>query len=119
MPGVSRPVQEYMSVNRLSLKLIACLVVLCSTSPRAIRAQMQPRVATLGEIIGLGGTPADIVLDELRGRLYLVNNHSNKVDIYGIAEKALVGSIAVGLTPLSGAISMDGAYLYVTNQVSS
>src|SRR6266576_3386682 len=87
--------------------------------PKPVRAQQQAPSATFGSIIGLGGAPSDIVLDELRSRLYLVNNHSNKVDIYGIAEKALIGSIPVGLVPLSGAISMDGAFLFVTNQQSS
>jgi len=71
-------------VNRVSLAFIVCSVIVC-------RAQQQAPVATFGSIIGLGGTPSDIILDELRGRLYLVNNHSNKVDIYGIAEKALIG----------------------------
>jgi len=107
-----RVLQEYRSVNRVSLTFILCSAVVC-------QAQQQAPTATFGSIIGLGGTPSDIVLDELRGRLYLVNNHSNKVDIYGIAEKALIGSIPVGLIPLSGAISMDGAYLFVTNQQSS
>src|SRR5258707_2976409 len=107
-----RVLQEYRSVKRVSLAFIVCSVIVC-------RAQQQAPVATFGSIIGLGGTPSDIVLDELRGRLYLVNNHSNKVDIYGIAEKALIGSIPVGLVPLSAAISMDGAFLFVTNQQSS
>ena len=93
--------------------------MLCVNGPETARAQQQATGATFGQVIGLGGTPSDIVLDELRGRLYLVNNHSNRVDIYGIPEKALVGSIAVGLTPLAGAMSMDGAFLYVTNQQSS
>ena len=105
-------------MNRSSLKLAISLAVLCIGYPKAIRAQ-QPTGATFGSIIGLGGTPSDIVLDELRGRLYLVNNSANRVDIWGIAENSLVGSISVGLTPLAGAISMDGAYLYVTNQGSS
>jgi YVTN family beta-propeller protein len=105
-------------VNRFSLKLVISLAVLCIGYPKAIRAQ-QPAGATFGSIIGLGGTPSDIVLDELRGRLYLVNNSANRVDIWGITENSLVGSISVGMTPLAGAISMDGAYLYVTNQGSS
>jgi len=106
-------------VNRVSLSLVAGYIVLTVGGHKPVLAQQQAPSATFGTIIGLGGTPSDIVLDELRGRLYLVNNHSNKVDIYGIAEQALIGSISVGLTPLSGAISMDGAFLYVTNQVSS
>ena len=105
-------------MNRLSLSVIFSLVILCIAGPKAARAQ-QPSGATFGSIIGLGGTPSDIVLDELRGRLYLVNNSANRVDIWGINENAIVGSISVGLTPLAGAISMDGAFLYVTNQASS
>jgi len=105
-------------VNRLSLSVIFSLVILCIADPKPARAQ-QPSGATFGSIIGLGGTPSDIVLDELRGRLYLVNNSANRVDIWGINENATVGSISVGLTPLAAAISMDGAFLYVTNQASS
>jgi len=78
-------------------------VVLCALCANTGKAQQQAG-ATFGQIIGLGGTPSDIVLDELRGRLYLINNFANRVDIYGIPEKRLIGSIAVGLTPLAGAI---------------
>jgi YVTN family beta-propeller protein len=99
-------------VSRSSIAVIVLLTASC------LHAQTQSG-ATFGQIIGLGGTPSDIVLDELRGRLYLVNNFSNRVDIYGIAEKQMVGSISVGITPLAGAMSMDSAYLYVTNQQSS
>ena len=89
-------------MNRVSHTLFACRRYRVARGPAGVLAQQQAPVATFGEIIGLGGTPSDIVLDELRGRLYLVNNHSNKVDIYGIAGEALIGSIPVGLVPLSG-----------------
>ena len=102
-------------MSRFSIRVLVAALVLCANTGKA---QTQPG-ATFGQIIGLGGTPSDIVLDELRGRLYLINNFANRVDIYGIPEKRLIGTIAVGLTPLAGAISMDGAYLYVTNQQSS
>src|SRR6266436_10319421 len=111
--------QEYRSVNRVSLSLVVGFIVLTVGGPAPVRAQQQAPSATFGTIIGLGGTPSDIVLDELRGRLYLVNNSANRVDIWGINENTLIGSISVGLTPLAGAISMDGAFLYVTNQASS
>ena len=105
-------------MNRLSLQAVISFVILCISVPIELGAQ-QSSGATFGSIIGLGGTPSDIVLDELRGRLYLVNNSANRVDIWGIAENARIGSISVGLTPLAAAISMDGAFLYVTNQGSS
>lgn len=71
--------------------------------------------ATFGEVVSLGGTPSDIILDEARGRLYLVNANTNRVDIYSYKDKALIGSILVGTSPMAGAMSPDGSYLYVTN----
>ncbi|HUQ94310.1 MAG TPA: hypothetical protein VM120_21700 [Bryobacteraceae bacterium] len=75
--------------------------------------------ATFGEVVSLGGTPSDIVLDEPRGRLYLVNNSANRIDIYDYNEKALAGSFSTGLQPLAAAMSMEGDYLYVTNNGTS
>ena len=74
--------------------------------------------ATFGDVIKLGGTPSDIVLDEPRGRLYLVNSNTGNVDIYDYANKVLAGSIRVGSTPVAAAISMDGSKLYVSNSVA-
>lgn len=71
--------------------------------------------ATFGEVISLGGTPSDIVLDEARQRLYLVNTNANRVDIYSYKDKALIGWIRVGASPLAAAMSPDNAWLYVTN----
>jgi YVTN family beta-propeller protein len=75
--------------------------------------------ATFGEIVRLGGTPSDIVLDEARARLYLINLNANRVDVYSYADDRLLFQIPVGTAPVAGAISMDGAYLYVTNSGSS
>ena len=36
--------------------------------------------ATFGSVVNLGGEARDIVLDELRGRLYLVNANANRID---------------------------------------
>ncbi|HXK06536.1 MAG TPA: hypothetical protein VMS37_29335 [Verrucomicrobiae bacterium] len=76
--------------------------------------------ATFGNVITLqGGTPSDIVLDELRHVLYLVNNKTNQVVIFDYTTNQVVGSIGTGKTPLAAAISMDGAWLYVTCNGSS
>ena len=75
--------------------------------------------ATFGEVISLGGTPSDVVLDELRGRLYLVNDKTDRVDVFDYAAKRVVTSIQVGRTPLAAAMSMDSAWLYVTNNGNS
>lgn len=82
-------------------------------------APAQTTAATFGDVVKLGGTPSDIVLDESRGRLYLVNSAANRVDVYSYADNALIGAIPVGQAPLAAAMSMDSAYLYVTNNSSS
>jgi YVTN family beta-propeller protein len=71
--------------------------------------------ATFGSVIALtGGTPSDIVLDESRHYLYLVNNNTNAVYVLDYATNQVVNTIGVGSTPLAAAISMDNAWLYVT-----
>lgn len=79
----------------------------------------QSTSATFGELLALGGTPSDIVVDESRQRLYLVNSPGNRVDVYDYAGKALLGSIGVAQAPLAAAMSMDSSFLYVTNHDSS
>src|SRR5262249_28241567 len=88
------------AVNRMSavqaLKLSILLSAACVSSVRA-----QSTGATFGDVIALGGPPSDIVLDELRGRLYLVNNNKNSVDVYDYNQKQVVANIKVGTTPLA------------------
>jgi YVTN family beta-propeller protein len=84
----------------------------------------QATSATFGDVIPLqGGTPSDIVLDEQRHLLYLVNNKTNQVDVldYTITTpgQQVISHIAVGKTPLAAAMSMDGNWLYVSNSGSS
>jgi YVTN family beta-propeller protein len=75
--------------------------------------------ATFGDVVRLGSTPSDIVLDESRARLYLVNSSANRIDVWDYSQQAMLGSIAVGTRPLAAAMSMDNATLYVTNHDSS
>ena len=91
------------------LSVAACL------APQQARAQ-QSAAATFGNVIQLqGGTPADVVLDEFRQRLYLVNNATNLVTIFDYSTDTVVGTISVGKSPVAGALSMDGNWLYVTS----
>jgi len=96
------------------LRLSASVCVLLAHSLHA-----QSSGATFGDVISLGGTPSDIVLDESRQRLYLVNSSGNRVDIYDYSAQAVVGQIGVGQNPLAAAMSMDGAFLYVSNHDDS
>ena len=74
------------------------LLLLCFlTIPRVCSSQTVG--ATFGDVVRLSGTPSDIVLDESRSRLYLVNANTGQVDIYNYANKNLAGSIRVGSTP--------------------
>lgn len=82
-------------------------------------ASAQTTGATFGTVIRLGGTPSDVVLDESRGRLYLVNANANRVDVYSYLQNQMLGSIGVGRQPLAAAMSMDNAWLYVTNNATS
>jgi YVTN family beta-propeller protein len=84
-----------------------------------VLCRAQTTGATFGDVIRLGGTPSDIVLDEFRSRLYLVNSNTGTVDIYDYAHKSLATSIRVGSTPVAAAMSMDGSRLYVSNNASS
>jgi YVTN family beta-propeller protein len=81
---------------------------------QAVQAQ-QAVGATFGDVIQLqGGTPSDIVLDELRHQLYLVSNTTSQVLVLDYTTNQVVAKIPTGRTPLAGAMSMDGNFLYVT-----
>ena len=75
--------------------------------------------ATFGDVVRLGITPSDIVLDESRTRVYLVNSSANAVQVWDYSQQTLLGSIAVGTRPLGAAMSMDNQLLYVTTHDSS
>src|SRR5579863_1590682 len=81
-----------------------------------LRAQTS---ATFGQVIKLGATPSDIVLDESRHQLYLVNTAANRVDIFSTATNSVTGNIPVGQGPLAAAMTRDNNYLYVTNGTST
>jgi DNA-binding beta-propeller fold protein YncE len=89
-------------------------VGLCLAAGRTVHAQ-QAVGATFGDVIQLqGGTPSDIVLDELRHQLYLVSNTTSQVIVLDYTSNTVVARIPTGKTPLAGAMSMDGTFLYVT-----
>ncbi len=70
--------------------------------------------ATFGTVVAITGGATDLVLDEGRGRLYVVNNTQNRVDVYSTAQRRFLNPIAVGSQPLSAALARSGKYLYVT-----
>lgn len=93
------------------------LLVLAALLP--LPAMAQSTGATFGNVVRLSGTPSDAVLDETRGRLYLVNQSANRVDVYDTSAAQVIASIPTGSSPVAAAISMDHRYLYVSNNQSS
>jgi DNA-binding beta-propeller fold protein YncE len=90
------------------------LATLALCLPRAGFAQTAS--ATFGDVIALqGGTPSDVVLDELRQKLYLISNSTSRVNILDYTTNQIVASVPVGRSPIAGAMSMDGTHLYVTS----
>jgi uncharacterized protein (TIGR03437 family) len=77
--------------------------------------------ATFGTVVAPpgGASYSDIVLDEARTRLYLLNTAVNRVDIYNYKTKAFVTAIQTDAQPVSAALSRDGRFLYVTAYTAS
>ncbi len=93
-----------------------CGLALTALSVPSLLAQTGP---SFGDVVSLGYTPSDLVLDEARQRVYIVNSNANRIEIYDYAENRQAGVISVGTFPVSAAMSFDGSLLYVTSRDSS
>jgi uncharacterized protein (TIGR03437 family) len=67
-------------------------------------------------VVSLVGGAADIVLDEPRNRLYLVNSQLNQLQIYqtSVNPPRLQTSIRICNQPVAAALSLDNNSLYIT-----
>ena len=97
-------------VNRICY--LASVFLLASI---ALYSQAVNSGGTFGSVISLNGSPSDMLLDELRQRLYLANSTANRVDILDLNTRRIVKSIPTGTYPLSLALSVDSNSLFVTN----
>ncbi|MEZ5402298.1 MAG: beta-propeller fold lactonase family protein [Bryobacteraceae bacterium] len=70
--------------------------------------------ATFGTVVPITGSVSDLVLDEARNRLYLVNTTTDEVLVYSTLQRRFLDPIRVEDQPLAAAISRDGRFLYVT-----
>jgi uncharacterized protein (TIGR03437 family) len=77
--------------------------------------------ATFGTvIIGSGGASySDILLDEARKTVYLVNSSANRIDVYNLQTKAFGTPIRTDAQPVSIALSPDHRALYITAYTAS
>jgi len=97
-----------------SFRAIPALAVLlasvCCLNPVRLQA------ATFGTVVAPAGgaSYSDIVLDEARGRLYLVNTTLSRIDVYNYRTRAFLAAMPTDAQPVSAALSRDGRSLYVT-----
>ncbi|MDQ2948493.1 MAG: beta-propeller fold lactonase family protein, partial [Acidobacteriota bacterium] len=75
--------------------------------------------ATFGTVVPIIGGASDVVLDEARGRLYLVNTVQNRVEVYSVQQRRLLTPIKTDGNPLAAAISRSGKVLYVASKDAS
>lgn len=75
--------------------------------------------ATIGTVVPITGGASDLVIDEPRGRVYLPNTNTNRLEVYSIPQRRFLNSIAVEQQPLAAAMSRNGASLYVTCNAAS
>ena len=71
--------------------------------------------ATFGSEVPLVGGASDLVLDESRGRIYLVNTSQSRIEVYSIAQRRFLAPVRTDATPLSAAISRNNKLLYVAS----
>lgn len=57
----------------------------------------------------------DLAYDSVRQRVYIANAGMNRVEVYDIAQQALLAPIKVGQLPVSLALTPEGDTLYVAN----
>jgi DNA-binding beta-propeller fold protein YncE len=71
--------------------------------------------ATFGTVVTVVGGASDIVLDELRARLYLVNSAQNRIEVYSTRERRFLNPVRTDARPLTAAIDRVNGRLYVTS----
>jgi uncharacterized protein (TIGR03437 family) len=91
-------------------------VTLRASIPAVILAAWTPSLAAavFGSATVLMGSGSDLVLDESRARLYVVNSVQNRVEIYSTSQQRLLTPVTVGSNPISAALSRDSKTLYVS-----
>ena len=61
--------------------------------------------ATLGTVVPLTGGAADIVLDEGRGRIYLVNTGQSRIEVYSLRSRQFLNPVRTDSQPLAAAMA--------------
>jgi uncharacterized protein (TIGR03437 family) len=61
------------------------------------------------------GETSDLVFDQSRNRVYVINSSQNRVEVYNPVQRTLLAPIPVDQLPVAAAQSRNGRYLYVTS----
>lgn len=93
----------------MKLKPYLVLVFLCALSGACTAFG-----ATFGTPVSVLGAASDLVLDEPRHLLYIVNTTGNRIDVYDTVQRRFGSSIPTDTQPVAGAISRNGKFLYIT-----
>jgi hypothetical protein len=89
--------------------------------PNTIRIYMNFRNPDQrGQIFPIPSTPGsagirDLLVDELRGRVYLANSGYNRIEVFDMRRQRFLDPIPVGQLPLQMALATDSQTLYVAN----
>ncbi len=75
--------------------------------------------ATFGTVVPVVGGASDVVIDEGRSRVYLVNTVQNRIEVYSVQQRRLGTPIKTDGNPLAAAISRSGKFLYVASKEAS
>jgi uncharacterized protein (TIGR03437 family) len=90
-------------------------MVVCRLFVAAVVCVTAAYAATFGTVVGLVGGASDIVLDESRGRLYLVSSIQSRIEVYSIPQRRFLTTVSTEALPLAAAMSRDGRFLYVVS----
>ncbi|MCX6614743.1 MAG: hypothetical protein NTZ98_01440 [Acidobacteria bacterium] len=96
-------------MHRVLAKVVAFVCFCWVVSPGQVCA------ATVGTVVPVVGTLSDLIYDDQRDLVYLANFSQNRVEIYSIGGRRLIGTIPTGNLPSSLALSPDRQTLYVAN----
>jgi len=69
--------------------------------------------ATFGTVVPVTGAPTDLVLDEARARLYVVNGTQDRIEVYATRQRRFLNPIPTCAMPLAAALARNGRFLYV------
>src|ERR1700687_5682879 len=90
-------------------------VSLFAVAALAASALTPLRAGTFGTVVPIGGTAADIALDEARGVLYIANFGANRIDVMSLKDKTIQTSYNVAPQPGSLALSPPGQHLVIAH----